>query len=76
MKFAGRALCGAILSALIVLFVHPRSRPFVAGPLTEDGRDVNSIVKRYSIAKANKLPELTNLSNASLWLSLAADQEL
>jgi len=67
----GRACLGALLGALITLFAHPVSRPFL---LSSTQRATNRQLQDCFDAAARPLPPPQNLKGASLWLQLASER--
>lgn len=69
-----RAVYGALLGAVVTLFVHPVSRPFVAGPFVESSQLIEQ--QRFTLPTAfpDVLPHPTDEISASLWIHVGAEE--
>lgn len=75
MNWAGRALGGAIVGAVIVLLLHPATRPQFA-PLYRalSGRPDAWLTSPWRTANARIAPPLADSTAAAYWLLLGAEQ--
>ncbi len=64
-----RALVGATVSALVTLIVHPVSRPYMVGVTS---RASPTVLSKCIDSNALTLPSPNTLTQASLWMQLAA----
>src|SRR5438874_1396133 len=73
MTASARAFLGATLGALLTLFIHPVSRPFLTNLFV---RATPSELAAQLYQRSKRLPEPTDLSTSALWLHTAADRIL
>lgn len=76
MNQATRAVTGAIVGALIVLVLHPKSRPYVLGGYLFAERAKVAEVTQNLPENLPSLPQPEAPAEASLWLQAAAEQDL
>ena len=69
-----RAFYGALLGAVITLFVHPSSRPFVAGPFVESSTFIENRSFQLPSSYPEVLPHPVDDLSASLWIHVGAEQ--
>jgi hypothetical protein len=69
-----RAVLGALLGAVLTLFVHPTSRSFVGGPFLESRRLLEQRKDSLPETFPKELPVPQDDISASLWIHVAAEQ--
>ncbi|MBS1721505.1 MAG: hypothetical protein JSS66_00695 [Armatimonadetes bacterium] len=76
MNRSTRALFGAIVGALIVLFAHPSSRPYlIAGWPWRPPGNVDRVIENGE-ARKSTLPSPLSAGDAAVWLQTAAEIDL
>jgi hypothetical protein len=75
MTLWSRAIFGALIGAILTLFVHPSSRPYLSGPFIES----SNLIQGPQYAPLPKsfpetLPEPSDDLSASLWIHVGAEQ--
>lgn len=74
MTLWSRAFFGALIGAILTLFIHPSSRPFLAGPFIESSKLIERRHDALPSSFPDVLPEPRDDLTASLWIHVGAEQ--